>query len=472
MKNIKLNKKKEFVLCDNNQAIKEPESIGVQLKENIFLFRKEDKYLIENHKISKNIELSGYVNFYQNYIVENNGLEFIFYDYDNLETNIKQTIGNDKYNIWRYNDYVLYEGVLYKSNERIADLTKTEHIVINSNKIFITNGLLIITYSSFPDHPAYLFCFNIGENINLNEVNDVRVNLFNDFNQFSLFKINNITSIFNYKGNLVFNGIIEKNNFNQGSPSFYYFKHNNQFYFLFEELIGSLDFIDGEFKEIYSSKEIFVLLNSNHIIIIDLLENKLKVIPSSIPNLSKNEDKALWGKSILRLSNQIIFLLTDGVLNYFYNPKTESIDRLESTYIQPHIYNKSVIYIDNTFKLKSLDIECESVIDYSYLEDDILLTLLINNEYHLISTKRGLIKKSEKPLNFEFNFGSLILIDPQPGKMVETLYYNESDGKIVKLPLKFNSIEVNKNRTNMKATFKGNIPYNKLLIHMGISPMI
>ena len=61
MKNLKINSKKEFVLCEDDQPIREPELTGVQLSNNIFAFSRDDKYLIINYENSKQLELSGFV---------------------------------------------------------------------------------------------------------------------------------------------------------------------------------------------------------------------------------------------------------------------------------------------------------------------------------------------------------------------------------------------------------------------------
>ena len=459
MKNLKINSKKEFVLCEDDQPIREPELTGVQLSNNIFAFSRDDKYLIINYENSKQLELSGFVQFFSDYLKITNNSEFLFYSYDNFDL-IKQSIGNDKYNIKKFNDYILYEGLVYTSNQIIVDLSKITCKIIDSHMVCLNEGHLIITNPQF----THFLSYKVDESLNLNQIFSIKVWRSNNYDIFSIITIDELTNIFNSKGDLIFEGKIDDNNFNIGAQNFYFFKHNNQLYLLFKDLIGPINCVDSEFIEIYISHEKCVLLFGNMLIDIDVHD---KTYITSFTNNNKYVEKE---KSLLKVNIGIFSLITDGINNYFYNLNTKSIEIINMEVLSPYIENEKVCYMSADFLISHLDLKCDNIVDYSYLVNDVLFVLLINNEYNLVSVKRGVLKKSANPIQFESNFGAMISINPQPGKMLESLFYNEINGKLTKFPMKFNSAEVNRARKYIDVRF--NHSTTQLIIKPGISPLI
>ena len=464
MKNLKINSKKEFVLCENDQPIREPELSAVQLSNSVFLFRKDNKYVIVNYDKTKHLELNGFVNFFSDYLVLSNNSEFVFYSYENFDS-IIQVKGDEQYNINKFNDYILYEGLVYKSSQMIFDLLKLNSKIIDSSKVWTTKGHLIITNEQFPEYVSYFFSYDLDKSLNLNEISSVEVGCSNNYDNFNILTINEFTYIFNSKGDLIFEGKIDNSNFNLGAQKFYLFKHNNQLYLLFKDLIGPLDSVDSEFIELYISHEKCVLLFGNMLIDIDVYDNKY-----IISRLTYNVRYTKKEKSHVKVNAGIFYLITDGINNYFYNLNKKSLEIINLEVLSPYIKYEKVFYISTDFGISHLDMKCDGIVDYSYLLNDVLFVLLFNNEYNLVSVKKGLLKKSAQPLQFNSNFGAMILINPQPGKMYESWYYNETNGKLTKFPMKLNSTEVKSSRKYMDVRF--NNLATQLIIKPGISPII
>lgn len=464
MKNLKINSKKEFILCEGDQPIRDPEFSAVQLSKSVFSFRKDDKYVIVNYEKSKQIELNGFVSFFSDYLVLSNNSEFVFYSYENFDS-ITQVKGDEQYNINKFNDYILYEGIVYKSSQMIFDLLKLDSKIIDSSKVWATEGHLIITNEQFPEYVSYFYSYDLDKSLNLNEISSVDVGCSNNYDNFQIVTTNEFTYVFNSQGDLIFEGKIDTSNFNFGAQKFYFFKHNNQLYLLFKDLIGPIDSLDFEFIELYISHEKCVLLFGNLLVDINVYDNKY-----TITRLTDNVRYTKKEKSLVKINVGIFYLITDGINNYFYNLDKKSLEIINLEVLSPFTKNEKVFYISTDFGISHLDMKCDGIVDYSYLLNDVLFVLLFNNEYHLVSVKRGMLKKSAQPLQFNSNFGALILINPQPGKMYESWYYNETNGKLTKFPMKLNSTEVKSSREYMDVRF--NNLTTQLLIKPGISPII
>ena len=89
----------------------------------------------------------------------------------------------------------------------------------------------------------------------------------------------------------------------------------------------------------------------------------------------------------------------------------------------------------------------KKILDYSYLDDSLLIVALVaqkSDEYYLISTTNGVIKKEKKPFAFHRNWGGYVLIDPQPGKKIDLCYYDNLNNKLYNFPFKISGVDLTK----------------------------
>ncbi len=456
--NIKITSDSFFQLYNNEIPASEL-CIGIKkLTQNVYLLKtsnglkifnsnNNDEILIGDNNIQTN---SNYVRY-----TEDNKFKFIeFKDFNKFEL----ILGDDKYNCQKYGDFLLYEGRLYLKDRLLVNLRELDSINLKEQHlIFNYEDFIIITDKNIKSE---LYC--ISNKIVKGQINDIKIGALE-------LLVNTSTSdyLFDKTGNLIFCG--QYGEYLNDGP----IKISNEdgdFLWIKEKLIGPIEgFLFEKFTICFESSDSVILIEGEKLLNIDLLNATFNVTDCNVKGL--NGVRIKFKKIFIRKFDQKIYVLTDGENFYFYSLKKKMFVNYLMGEKKFDFSNSKLTWLNQEEDISQIEIDCDEIVDVSYLVDSILIIAKKLNEHLLISSKHGLVTKSKKPLAFYQNWGNFVLIDPQEGKKIELQFYNFNDNSLNKLPLKITSVELNKSEEYFNINLDGNAPFTTLSVSKFDNPL-
>lgn len=137
-------------------------------------------------------------------------------------------------------------------------------------------------------------------------------------------------------------------------------------------------------------------------------------------------------------------VLTDDDIYYYFNSVKNQFNEYPFGIEKFVFQNGKLSWMSFNGEVFDVYLDYEEIVDYSYVEDSLLIVAKKTNEYYLISTKNGILKKGKKPFAFLRNWGGYVMIDPLPGKKIELYYYDDLKNKLHHFPFKLPSVGLEK----------------------------
>jgi len=428
-------------------------SVIRKLNENVYLLETPSGKKIWN-PIKNEVILIGhyYVHIDSDCIMykEENKFKFIeFKDFERYELQI----GDDLYCWIKYGNFILYEGKLYDKGLLLVNLVGIETIkLVGRYKIFKYSNIIIFTDNQIKTE---LYCIP-----NIMSAEDIIK--FAVSNRNLLICTSNSDYLFDNTGNLIFCG-----QYGEYFRNGLYKVSNEQGNYLILEnkLIGPIaGFSLINFIYCYESSRSLILLEDEKILHIDL-ENLMFYISNSNIKGLKNLRTSKYALIFVNRFDERIYVLTDGENNYFYSLKLGIFDKFILGN-NGFVFRENILFWFNHEEgISQFEIDCDDVLDHSFLEDSILVIAKKLNDYLLISSKHGIIIKSKKSLAFYRNWGSFVLIDPRAGKKINLIFYNDKVNKVFKFPFKINSVDLNNSGEYFRISLDGDFPNTELEIY-------
>lgn len=292
-----------------------------------------------------------------------------------------------------------------------------------------------------------LFCFLTDL------ISDQIINI--TINKQVLIKTSSDDYIFNSDGSLLFKG-----NFGEylSDGPIKVLNEKGEYLWFDNKLIGPISgFIFDKINICYSNKNRIVIIEDDNLLDINLDESDFKIYKSNIKDLKLA--KIGWKTVKLSKFDESIFILTDGVMYYYFN----FIDNQFNEYpfgIQIFDFsNGKLSWMSFDGGKIDFSLDYEKILDFSYLDDDLLIVAQKSDEYYLISTKNGIIKKGKKPFAFHRNWGGYVMIDPQPGKKIDLFYYDDLHNKLYHFPFKLSGVDLKKRDSQFQISLDSLIPF-------------
>jgi len=367
-----------------------------------------------------------YLDIYDNYVKysEDNKFKFIDFESNNFST-FEIYKGEDSYNIQRFGQYLLYEKKLYSKSDLLVDMTSLKSYNLNDQfLIFSYEKLIIIT-----DKNLKIQFYCLSSDIIPDQITDIKTG--------QVIKISTASAdhIFNREGELVFKG-----NFGEylsDGPN-KISNENGEYLWISNKLIGPISEFSFEKVTIcYSNNYRKVIIDGDNLLEINLEDLSFKITKSNIKELKPAKNGLnKFGESFSVLTNNDKYYYFNSVENQFneYPFGTQKFD----------FNNGTLSWMSFNGEVFDVNLDFEEIVDYSYVDDSLLIVAKKTNEYFLISTKNGIIKKGKKPFAFHRHWGGYVMIDPLPRKKLDLYYYDDLKNKLYHFPFKLPGVGLTK----------------------------
>lgn len=372
-----------------------------------------------------------YLNIYSNYVrySEDNKFKFIDFDLGNYST-FEINKGEDIYNIQRFGQFLLYEQKLYSKSDLLVDLSSLKSFNLNDQfLIFSFEQLIIITDKNLKNQ---LYC--LSSDIIPEQITDIKTE------QVIKISISSVDHIFNREGELVFKG-----NFGEylSDGPIKVSNDDGEYLWINNKLIGPISGFSFEKVIIcYSNNYRKVIIENDNLLDINLEDLSFKIAKSNIKELKPAKNGRF--KIVLNKFGESFSVLTNNDKYYYFNSVKNQFNEYPFGIEKFVFQNGKLSWMNFNGEVFDINLDYEEIVDYSYIDDSLLIAAKKTNEYYLISTKNGIIKKGKKPFAFLRNWGGYVMIDPQPGKKLELYYYDDLKNKLYHFPFKIPSVGLEK----------------------------
>jgi len=364
-----------------------------------------------------------HLNIYDNYVKysEDNKFKFIDFESNNFST-FEINKGEDLYNIRRFGQYLLYEKKLYSKSDLIVDMTSLKSYNINDQfLIFSYEQLIIITDKNIK---SQLYC--LSSDIIPDQITDIKTG------QVIKISTSSADHIFNREGELVFKG-----NFGEylSDGPIKVSNENGEYLWISNKLIGPISGFSFEKVTIcYSNNYRNVIIEDENLLDINLIDLSFKITKSNIKELKPAKNGRF--KIGLNKFGESFSVLTNDDKYYYFNSDENQFNAYPFGAQTFDFNNGKLSWMSFNGEVFDVNLDYEEIVDYSILDDSLLIVTKKSNEYYLISSKNGVIKKGNKPFAFLRNWGGYVMIDPQPGKKLDLYYYDDLKNKLYHFPFK------------------------------------
>ena len=373
--------------------------------------------------------LSGknYLNIYDNYVrySEDNKFKFIDFELNNF-SKFEINIGEDIYNIQRFGQFLLYEKKLYSKSDLFVDMTSLKSFNLNDQfLIFSYEQLLIITDKNLKNR---LYC--LSSDIIPDQITDIKTG------QVIKISTSSTDHIFNWEGELVFKG-----NFGEylSDGPIKVSNENGEYLWISNKLIGPISGFSFEIVIIcYSNNYRKVIIEDDNLLDINLEDLSFKITKSNIKELKPAKNGRF--KIGLKKFGESFTVLTNDDKYYYFNSDENQFNEYPFGTQKFDFNNVKLSWMSFNGEVFEMNLDYEEIVDTSYVDDSLLIVAKKTDEYFLISTKNGVIKKGKKPFAFHRNWGGYVMIDPLPGKKLDLYYYDDLKNKLHHFPFKLPSV--------------------------------
>ena len=404
---------------------------------------------VYNVKSKKELDLTGLFPSFQHdflWVVVDD--EFRFFGYSNFEELGRiAVVNNDPYNITRNGRFVIYQQALYVDWEKVLDLSDYEDIVITpteGQKLFSKDGMHFIMHGQGPQSPAYLLA--VEERVPLDEIQSV-----SRMCGFIHVKTESKDYIHHNDGRLLFE---TDEPLEHAVSEHYWFQTSGRTHLLTQQyghgnrwptgvLLEASDVVDASSLEMaYKSNDKLAFVGDGKVVLVDKKNGKVVIqkVSASARVLSDS----------VRKFGEVFQLVSVNDAIHIVNPETLKLVALERDFMAPRIVGDQIVGCGFDGKSVEVDAKAEEVLDYSFLEEELLVVVLVNGEYQLISSVKGVVKKSKKPMEFCRHWGRFVHMNPERGRSLDVRWYDSETKKLKALPMKFSSTE----DTDMEARLK------------------
>jgi hypothetical protein len=372
-----------------------------------------------------------YLNIYDNYVrySEDNKFKFIDFELNNFST-FEINIGEDIYNLHRFGQFLLYEKKLYSKSDLFVDMTSLKSFNLNDQfLIFSYEQLLIITDKNLKNR---LYC--LSSDIIPDQINDIKTG------QVIKISTSSADHIFNWDGELVFKG-----NFGEylSDGPIKVSNENGEYLWISNKLIGPISGFSFEKVTIcYSNNYRNVIIEDENLLDINLGDLSFKITKSNIKELKPAKNGRF--KIGLKKFGESFTVLTNDDKYYYFNSDENQFNEYPFGTQRFDFNNGNLSWMSFNGEVFDVNLDYEEIVDYSYLDDSLLIVTKKSNDYYLISSKNGVIKKGNKPFAFLRHWGGYVMIDPQPGKKLDLYYYDDLKNKLNHFPFKLPGVDLAK----------------------------
>ena len=446
---IRIDKSKKYHLLRDGEVLLGPcDHLKMEAENVCFVKLGEEKKLFHT-KSEKELNLTGlYPSFHHDFMWVVVDDEFRFYGYDNFEELGRiAVVNNNPYNITRNGRFAIHEQSLYVDWKEVMDLSEFEDFVISSvgdQKMFSWEGLHLIMHGQGPEHPAYLLA--VEGKVPLDEIQSVR-----QLCGFIHVKTEGKDYIHHNDGRLLF----ETDEPMQHDVSEHYWFQSSGQTHLLTQYYGHADrWPTGVLLQVssvgnvsqlevaYKANDKLAFVGEGKIVLVDKKKGVVNVQEGPASTSVLNDSVRKFGEVFRMVS------VNDSV--HIFNPSTMQLVALDHDFMAPRVMNGQIVYCGFDGKSVEMDADAEEVMDYSFLEDEMLVVVRVNGEYQLISSTDGIVKKSKKPMEFYRHWGRFVHMNPESGGSLDVRWYDSKTKKLKALPMKFSSTE----DTDMEARFK------------------
>lgn len=461
---IKIDKSKKYHLLQDGEVLLGPCDHLMMEAEDVCFVKVGEEQKLYNVKSKKELDLTGLFPSFQHdffWVVVDD--EFRFFGYSNFEELGRiAVVNNDPYNITRNGRFVIYQQALYVDWEKVLDLSDYEDIVItptDGQKLFSKDGMHFIMHGQGPQSPAYLLA--VEAKVPLNEIQSV-----SRLCGFIHVKTESKDYIHHNDGRLLYetdepleHAVSEHYWFQSGGSTHILTQHYGHGNRLPTGVLLELSDVDDSSKLqiVYKSNDTLAFVGDGKVVLVRKKKGEVDIqeAPASTSVLTDSVRK--YGEVFQLVS------VKDAV--HIFNPTTMKMVALERDFMAPRLVGDRIVCCGFDGKSVELDAEAEEVIDYSFLDEELLLVVLVNGEYRLISSVNGVVKKSKKPMEFCRHWGRFVHMNPERGRSLDVRWYDSETKKLKALPMKFSSTE----DTDMEARLKlsSNAGYTYLALSFG-----
>jgi hypothetical protein len=427
--NIKITSEGLFQLFNNDTSFSEKCSWIRKLTDHYYLIKTlEGQNIIINPNNGAEILLGeSYLNVDSKYVrySEDNKFKFIDFDFNNYST-FELNICSDKYNIQRFGDFLLYEQKLFSKSDFLVDLNSLKAIDLNNQfQIFSYEHLIIITDKNVK---SQLYCFS--SDIIPDQILDIKTG------QVIKIRTSSADHIFNHEGELVFKG-----NFGEylSDGPIKVSNESGEYLWISNKLLGPISGFSFEKVTIcYLNNDRNVIIEEDNLLDINLEDLSFKITKSNIKDL-KPAKNGRFKVGLNKFGESFTVLINDEKYYYFNSYENQFIEYPFGT--QKFDFNNGKLsWMSFNGEVFDINLDYEEIVEYSYLDDSLLIVTKKSSEYYLISSKNGVVKKGNKPFAFHRNWGGYVMIDPQPGKKIDLHYYDDLKNKLYHFPFKLPGI--------------------------------
>jgi len=437
---IKIDKAKKYHLLQDGEVLLGPCDHLMMEAEDVCFVKVGEEQKLYNVKSKKELDLTGLFPSFQHdflWVVVDD--EFRFFGYSNFEELGRiAVVNNDPYNITRNGRFVIYQQALYVDWEKVLDLSDYEDIVITpteGQKLFSKDGMHFIMHGQGPQSPAYLLA--VEAKVPLNEIQSV-----SRLCGFIHVKTESKDYIHHNDGRLLFE-IDEP--LEHAVSEHYWFQKNGRTHLLTQHYRHGNRWPTGVLLELsdvanpsslvlaYKSNDKLAFVGDSKVVLVKKKKGEVDVqaVPAATRVLNDS----------VRKFGEVFQLLSVNDAIHIVNPETLKLVALERDFMAPRIVGDQIVGCGFDGKSVEVDAKSEEVLDYSFLEEELLVVVLVNGEYQLISSVKGVVKKSNKPMEFCRHWGRFVHMNPERGRSMDVRWYDSETKKLMALPMKFSSSE-------------------------------
>jgi len=445
---IKIDKSKKHHLIHGGEVLLGPcDHLNMEAENVCFAMLGEEKKLLHTQS-KKELDLTGlFPSFHHDFLWVVVDDEFRFYGYDNFEELGRiAVVNNNPYGITRNGRFAIYEQSLYVDWKEVMDLSEFEDFVTTSvgdQKMFSRDGVHYIMHGQGPVYPAYVLA--VEAKVPLDEIHAV-----SRLCGFIHVKTEGKDYIHHNDGQLLF----ETDEPMEHTVSEHYWFQSSGHTHLLTQYYGHADRLPtgvllqvsgvgdaSQLEVVYQANDKLAFVGSGKIVLVEKKKGEVKVQEGPALTSVLNDSVRKFGEVFRMVS------VNDAV--HIFNPATMQLVALEHDFMAPRMMNGQIVYCGFDGKSVEVDVDAEEVMDYSFLEDELLVVVLVNGEYQLISSTSGVVKKSKKPMEFYRHWGRFVHMNPESGRYLDVRWYDSETKKLKALPMKFSSTE----DTDMEARF-------------------
>lgn len=468
---VKIDKSKKYYLIQDGEVLLGPCDHLQMEAENVYFSKVGEEQMLYHTKSKKELDLTGlFPSFRHDFMWVVVDDEFRFYGCDNFEE-LGQiaVINNDPYNITRNGRFTVYQQSLYVDWEEVLDLSRFEDFVITpieGQKMFSRDGMHFIMHGQGPQSPSYLLA--VEAKVPLDEIQSV-----SRLCGFIHVKTDSKDYIHHNDGRL----FLETDEPMEHVVSEHYWLQSRGRTHLLTQHYGHgnrwptgvlLEVSDvddaSQLQIVYKSNDTLAFVGDGKAVLVEKKKGKVDVeeVPVSTSVLIDSVRK--FGEVFQLVS------VNDDV--HIFNPDTMKLVVLGRDFMAPRIVGGQIVYCGFDGKSVQVDAEAEEVMDYSFLEEELLVVVLVNGEYRLISSVAGIVKKSKKPMEFRRHWGRFVHMNPERGRSLDVRWYDSETRKLKALPMKFSSTEDTDMEARLKLSSNAGYTYSTLSFGPEDCPLI